>query len=332
MNLEEVVNDLASTTNRVWTDAGQDDSTFSSAAAEVLTGFRILDGVSIEELHSQFALFGKIGVEHGFGEPNIIAWSSDRFRIELSYWYGNTTTLHDHAFSGAFRVLVGAAVENTYKFEGEIVASPLLTIGKLERIGITLLELGSISQFPATRDYLHGVVPVICPTCILTIRTHRDKSPNLQREFLWPNIAFALDDDSIEHRRAKLLWSIAQNDVDIAKAVIRRAAPGWGDIETALILLATPPALSVALAEEINGLFASSLHLQTVITAIGRRHKAFAARAEETDPMLRLLLGLSGIDDDLKNALSVLKSQYGPERADGIVSRWLQSIGAARRI
>jgi hypothetical protein len=332
MNLEEEINDLASTTNRLWLGNGQDESTFSSTAAAVLREFRALDNVSLEELHSQFALFGRIGVEYGFGEPNVIAWSSERFRIEFSYWYANTTTLHDHAFSGAFRVLLGAAVENIYSFHGEETPSPMLTIGKLERIGITLLTNGSISQFPATRDYVHGVVPVISPTCILTLRTHRDALPSLQREFLWPNVAFALDENSIQQRRSKLLWSIAQNDIDIAKSVIAKSAPQWGDIETALVLLATTPSLAAVLGDHIQGFFEKDGYLLKVIAAIRRRCEAFAARAEATDPMLRLLLGLSGIDDDLKNALGVLKSQYGLERADNVVSGWLQSIHGAREL
>src|SRR3982751_1534083 len=64
-----------------------------------------------------------------FGEPEIVAYSHPRFYIQLLFWMGGTTAIHQHEFSGAFHVLHGSSIHARYDFEEAHPVTPYLRVG-----------------------------------------------------------------------------------------------------------------------------------------------------------------------------------------------------------
>jgi hypothetical protein len=52
-----------------------------------------------------------------FGQPPLTVWRTDRFVLDLYFWVDTETSVHDHAFSGAFTNLTGNSLNCAYHFE-----------------------------------------------------------------------------------------------------------------------------------------------------------------------------------------------------------------------
>ena len=64
-----------------------------------------------EELPPQRDLHGN------FADPPITIYSGPRFHIDVYFWFEGTTAIHQHAFCGAFQVLLGSSIHSWYEFE-----------------------------------------------------------------------------------------------------------------------------------------------------------------------------------------------------------------------
>jgi len=64
-----------------------------------------------------FNLVPQKNLDATFGQPPITLFHHDRFYIEALFWLSSTTSIHQHAFAGAFSVLAGSSVQARYRFE-----------------------------------------------------------------------------------------------------------------------------------------------------------------------------------------------------------------------
>lgn len=150
----------------------------------------------------------QLDVKGDFGEPPVTMYRGPRFYLEVLPWLDGTTSIHEHAFSGAFQVLSGSSLHSTHQFHVERAVSEQLELGRLELRGTELLSVGAIRPIQ-TRGLIHALFHLDHPSISLVLRTYRDVRALPQRHFYPPGVA--VDTDFVEERlahRLRLLKSL----------------------------------------------------------------------------------------------------------------------------
>src|SRR6266481_4745426 len=124
-----------------------------------------------------------------FGNPPITLFNGPRFYVDVYFWLDGTTTIHQHAFSGAFQVLLGSSVHARYQFEVEREINPHFLAGKLYFRDVSMLKRGDVRKISPGPEFIHSLFHLDRPSVTITIRTY--KAPNFDRQYsyLRPNLA-----------------------------------------------------------------------------------------------------------------------------------------------
>lgn len=124
-----------------------------------------------------------------FGEPPITVYASDRFHVEVLFWVDGTTSIHQHAFSGAFTVLEGSSLHASYSFREEGRWSEHLRRGALAFEDVELLAPGDVRRIEAGSTMIHSVFHLDRPTASIVVRTNHEASSGPQLAYLKPGLA-----------------------------------------------------------------------------------------------------------------------------------------------
>lgn len=128
-------------------------------------------------------------VEGNFGNPPITLFSGPRFFIDVYYWLDGTTSIHQHAFTGAFQVLLGSSIHSHYDFREDRILSEHFSVGELTLKEVRLLKVGDVKQIRAGRDYIHSLFHLDRPSATITVRTEHTPSAALQYDYRKPYFA-----------------------------------------------------------------------------------------------------------------------------------------------
>jgi hypothetical protein len=150
-----------------------------------LTYVQVLDWVrSTSEFPKQEDLQGS------FGQPPITVYWHPEFYIAVLMWYSGTTTIHEHGFSGAFKVLEGASVHSRYTFEETFKVDSHLKIGRLSRKETNLLKRGDCHSIYGGSTLIHSLFHLVQPSATIVIRTHRDPDVDTQLTYYPPHLGY----------------------------------------------------------------------------------------------------------------------------------------------
>src|SRR5690242_9807905 len=104
-----------------WRDQNYNEEVFPALAAEALRRAELPTKVSawdtIEWSLKQTELPPQKDLPANFGDPPITLYVGPRFHIDIYFWMNGTTEIHQHAFCGAFQVLLGSSLHSWYEFE-----------------------------------------------------------------------------------------------------------------------------------------------------------------------------------------------------------------------
>jgi hypothetical protein len=176
-----------------WRDRNYQESLFSGIAAQALSEVKLCDHVDpwaiIRWVHETSTLPEQMDLQAKFGNPPITLYAGPRFHIDVYYWLDGTTTIHQHAFSGAFQVLHGSSVHAGYRFEVEREINPQFFTGKLYFRDVSMLKRGDVREINPGPEFIHSLFHLERPSVTITIRTY--KAPNFARQYsyLKPNLA-----------------------------------------------------------------------------------------------------------------------------------------------
>jgi hypothetical protein len=185
--------DLGSLVEGRWRDVNYDERAFPEIAAQALAETnpnRHQDPWDIIRwLHTTPQLPSQRDVEGRFGNPPITLYCSPRFHIDVYFWLDGTTSIHQHAFSGAFQVLLGSSVHSRYSFEHEQHINSHFSIGQVCLNSAELLAEGDIRTILPGRQFIHSLFHLDRPSATVTIRTYQTPDALPQYDFLKPYIA-----------------------------------------------------------------------------------------------------------------------------------------------
>src|SRR5215216_4020345 len=116
----QVFHELGSLIEQRWRDENYNEEVFPEIAGQALvetTPYREVDPWDIIRwVNTTTQLPKQQDVQGKFGNPPITLYNGPRFHIDVYYWLDGTTSIHQHAFCGAFQVLLGSSIHSRYSF------------------------------------------------------------------------------------------------------------------------------------------------------------------------------------------------------------------------
>jgi hypothetical protein len=187
--------ELGSLVEQRWRDVNYDEGVFPEIAAEALSetmpSSRVNPWDIIRWLNTTTELPEQQDVPGTFGNPPITLFNGQRFYIDVYYWLDGTTSIHQHAFCGAFQVLQGSSILSEYGFEEKRRINSHFSAGEIILDKVELLEQGDIRQILPGGQYIHSLFHLDRPSATVIIRTRYGPSHSPQYNYLKP--FFAVD-------------------------------------------------------------------------------------------------------------------------------------------
>ena len=176
-----------------WRDKNYDEGLFPDIAAGALREADLTARVDPWEIvrwvHKTADLPRQVDPQAKFGNPPITLFAGPRFYVDVYYWLDSTTSIHQHAFSGAFQVLLGGSMHSNYKFKKKREINPHLLIGDISLKDVSLLGKGDIRKIHAGSRFIHSLFHLERPSATIVIRSNDAPSAAVQYNYLKPSIA-----------------------------------------------------------------------------------------------------------------------------------------------
>ena len=175
-----------------WRRAGQDVRGFPEIAASALSHFDPPDFDPVEL--GRYLLHTSIvqQPQTRFSNLPLMLYRSEGFYLELLVWTKGTTSIHQHGFSGAFRVVAGSSLHTDYRFLAHRHLGSHMTVGEVQACGMRRLVAGDVMPIRSGPDGLiHSLFHLDNPSATLVARTWQDPDAGPQYELLQPGISLA---------------------------------------------------------------------------------------------------------------------------------------------
>jgi hypothetical protein len=196
--------------------------------------------VALEEMVPQLDRDGR------FGTPPITVYDNPHFVVDVYYWAHADTSIHSHAFCGAFAVLAGKTLHLVGEFEPQIRLYPHLALGQLSTSQAELLSPGDTCAIDQGPGFLHSAIHLANPTITLCVRS-KGKLPGeahqqgMQLSVMRPSMLYAtVDLGGVDHplvaRKRQLLAALMRQQSDQLQGQIEVFRKSLGD-EMALLNL-----------------------------------------------------------------------------------------------
>lgn len=172
-----------------WARVDHDEKQFPEIAARALDRPLDLDFPSLaRRICEGAALPEQRRLDQAFGQPAITLHHGERFVIEALCWHSGSPAIHQHAFSGAFRVVTGHSVHSRYSFVEHERLDPRILLGTLQLVGVDLLDHTTVAQIPRGPGLIHSAFHLDNPSMTVVVRTYDASEP--EYSYLPPGVAF----------------------------------------------------------------------------------------------------------------------------------------------
>src|SRR4029079_15534525 len=127
--------------------------------------------------------------EGRFGDPPITLYSGPRFYVDVYFWLDGTTSIHQHAFTGAFQVLLGSSIHSRYSFKEKQIINEHFSVGDIKLEEVQLLQKTDVRLIKPGRDFIHSLFHLDRPSATITVRTVGTPSAAVQWDYRKPYFA-----------------------------------------------------------------------------------------------------------------------------------------------
>jgi len=124
-----------------------------------------------------------------FGDPPITLYAGPRFYVDVYFWLDGTTSIHQHAFTGAFQVMLGSSIHSRYRFNETQVVNERFSVGELQLEEVQLLRQNDIRKITPGRHFIHSLFHLDRPSATITVRTEHTPSQAVQYDYRKPYFA-----------------------------------------------------------------------------------------------------------------------------------------------
>lgn len=276
-----------------------------------------------------------------FSDLQLTLYRRPNFYIEILIWAHSTTSVHQHSFSGAFKVLRGCSLHTTFRYIQKNLVHPDLSLGELINQGSEYLATGSIRQIePGPQGLIHCLFHLEQPSITLVVRSNGHQLYSPQYTFYRPTIAlntFSLMRDSHLSPYLSLLSLAKQIDIESYINLWKDRIVQLDFVSVAYLFMKSPRIWS----GERNG-------CAEIIDAVGHRHGDLATHLKNaadterrinnlgacrnviTDPDLRFFLALLMNIDDRNTLLALLSRHFDGKEPVGICADLLTRLSISK--
>lgn len=349
----ELFNLVGRELEQAWRAKDYDETVFPAMAAEALKMANLPSKVSpwevLEWTLRQSELPRQKDVHGRFGEPPITLFVAPRFHIDVYFWFEGTTSIHQHAFCGAFQVLQGSSIHSWYEFERRDAVNSFCEIGEMSLKLCQLLEVGAVQQIRPGRQYIHSLFHLDQPSVTIVIRT--DKSPLFLPQYDYQKPGLAVDPFYEHESTTKKLQTVAalfrahHPDADRMVSNLLETA----DLHTTFMILRT--ARSMLSANRLNEVFNISgpqdrfaellqlvcdrhgtrgEELRGVFARMDRLDEILRRRSFVRNPEHRFFLALLLNVDGKENIFSLIKQRYINDDPIEKILDWVLELSETR--
>ncbi len=177
-----------------WRDQNYNEKLFPEIAAQALAEMKLSERVDpweiIHWVQTTPNLPEQMDLEADFGDPPLTLYVGPRFYIDVYFWLDGTTSIHQHAFSGAFQVLLGSSVHTRYSFQKEQEINAHFVTGKILLQDISLLARNDIREINPGSEFIHSLFHLERPSATITVRNYKTSGEAVQFSYVRPFLAY----------------------------------------------------------------------------------------------------------------------------------------------
>lgn len=176
-----------------WRKQNYSEQLFPDTAAQALKECNLPERVDPWEIVrwvlNANALPEQKDAEGNFGNPPITLFVGPRFYVDLYFWLDGTTSIHQHAFTGAFQVMLGSSIHSRYSFNEKQIINEQFSVGEMQLEEVQLLQKNDIRLIKPGRNFIHSLFHLDRPSATITVRTEHTPSSALQYDYRKPYFA-----------------------------------------------------------------------------------------------------------------------------------------------
>jgi hypothetical protein len=319
----------------LWRRRNYDERLFPLVATQALAEYPPGDYVSPYDV-VRWALREREGYppinEEAFGEPPVVVFRGRRFYIEVLFWVDGATSIHEHAFSGAFHVLDGSSIHTQFSFALQRRINTRIRLGRLETTKLEYLRQGDTRPIKQGESFIHSLFHLDRPSVSVVIRTRREGSAP-QYSYLRPGLSYDrfFRDEQLEKQLrflTMLLHTQPKRALEAVRDILRYTDyyGAWKVAEIAYYAFEEGKRRSafVALLQEKHGALADPI--VAAMNEIGHRRRMIELRKTITNAdhrfFLALLLNLSSRTE----MFQMIATRYPKRDPRQVIMRWMEEI------
>lgn len=331
--------ELGQAVEQAWAARGDHVGAFAEVAAGCLQKVEVPPGLDAPGILRSVVMTPHLVAQEdprsSFGSPPVTLWRSREFFVSALFWFDGTTSVHQHAFSGAFRVLVGGSIHAPYKFSlGEELTHRLI-LGDLQLDEPEALRVGDVRPIEPGSAFIHGLFHLERPSVTLVVRTYGQPRYEPQYNYLLPGVGYdsSYRDNQLE-RRLQSVLALANLDSGTGVAAAREliaaedmwvgyllARRWFAHIDRGQCFQQVLDALANRHGPVIAPLFGAFDHERRLLTISARRQLL-------TDPEHRLFLALLLNLPDRASIDKVLVQRFPGQDPGALLSRWVTELAS----
>jgi len=189
----QIFQELGDLIERRWRKENYSEQLFPELAVQALTESNLPAQVDpwdiIRWVHGATALPDQKDAEGRFGDPPITLFAGPRFYVDVYFWLDGTTSIHQHAFTGAFQVLLGSSIHSRYSFKEKQIINEHFSVGDIKLEEVQLLQKNDVRLIKPGRDFIHSLFHLDRPSATITVRTVGTPSAAVQWDYRKPYFA-----------------------------------------------------------------------------------------------------------------------------------------------
>jgi len=280
-------------------------------------------------LTEQRPLPRQVNFASGFGQPPLVVFETPGFYIEVLFWFPSRTSIHGHAFTGAFRVLDGYSVQVEYTYEETSAPEEAVRYGRVVPVSIEMIEQGRICPILGEDEFIHTVAHMGHPSLTLVARTYGMKDA---QQFTYYRCGFA--HLSYVHKQA------AARQAEVLGSLFRARPETF--VDRLIDFLAVSDSVTFfKILSEMPARLTLPVFSTTVMPRIrerfGQSRPMELAALDETiasdglwgmvgfikEPRKQLLLALSELFPDQKDRDGLIRRSFKVDNAGPVLEEWL---------
>lgn len=321
--------ELGDRIEKLWRDKNYDEEIFPALARQGLEDARLPEQISAWEVMdwtlNQTHLPEQKDLSGRFGDPPITVFNAPRFHIDVYFWLEGTTSIHQHAFCGAFQVLHGSSIHSWYDFETSEKINVFAKVGEMKLKVCQILEVGDVQEIWAGNAYIHGLFHLDQPSATIVVRTHKSPMHLPQYNYHKPN--FAIDpffDEANTIKKMQCITALIRSRHPDTDGYIKKLLEE-SDAQTAFQIISTVRGyLKNNRIDKMFNLDAPNNRLEEFFAVIKKRHGSYAEVLLKTfeyqDRISEIVARRSFItDSEQRFFLALLMNVEGRERIFSLV-------------